>query len=75
VIKAIEQLQKTTLLLESKNREILSYLVVGFKVYQVPDLVNLSHSTVQKRISKMLKEFDVCDNLELVQVVRIQHFF
>ncbi|MGG5507714.1 MULTISPECIES: response regulator [unclassified Myroides] len=73
VKKAIAQLQKTTSLLESKNREILSYLGAGFKVSQLPEVVNLSHSAVQKRISKMLKEFDVRDNLELIQVVKKQN--
>ncbi|MFD0701899.1 response regulator [Myroides pelagicus] len=73
--KAFKQLTRISTLLESKNREILTYLAAGFKVSQLDDLVNLSQSAIKRRIGKMLQEFNVTDNQELVRLAREQNLF
>lgn len=73
--RAFKQLTTISTLLESKNREILTYLAAGFKVSQLDDLVNLSQSAIKRRIGKMLQEFNVTDNQELIRVAREQNLF
>lgn len=73
--RAFKQLTTIATLLESKNREILTYLAAGFKVSQLDDLVNLSQSAIKRRIGKMLQEFNVADNQELIRVAREQNLF
>lgn len=72
---AFKLLTTRSTLLESKNREILTYLAAGFKVSQLDDLVNLSQSAIKRRISKMLQEFNVADNQELIRIAREQNLF
>jgi DNA-binding NarL/FixJ family response regulator len=57
-------------LLDPTNREILMYLSHGFKIFQIQDFISLSTSGIQKRISKMLQEFDVSDYQELIVLVK-----
>lgn len=73
--RAFKQVTTISTLLESKNREILTYLAAGFKVSQLDDLVNLSQSAIKRRIGKMLQEFNVTDNQELIRVAREQNLF
>lgn len=73
--KVFKQLTKISTLLESKNREILTYLASGFKVSQLDNLVNLSQSAIKRRIGKMLQEFNVTDSQELVRIAREQNLF
>ncbi|MDM1412119.1 response regulator transcription factor [Myroides odoratimimus] len=68
--QAVQKVITRDTLLDSKNREILMYLSNGFKVKQIESLVLLSSSAIQKRISKMLADFQVKDYLELVFVAR-----
>lgn len=68
--QAVQKVITRDTLLDSKNREILMYLSNGFKVKQIESLVLLSSSAIQKRICKMLADFQVKDYLELVFVAR-----
>ncbi|MDR0196389.1 MAG: response regulator [Myroides sp.] len=68
--QAVKKVITRDTLLDSKNREILMYLSNGFKAKQIEALVLLSSSAIQKRISKMLADFQVKDYLELVFVAR-----
>lgn len=72
VKKAIKTIRGT--LLDSKNREILSYLSHGFKIIELQNFVSLSTSGVQKRIIKMLQEFNVSDYQELIVVAKKEGF-
>ena len=70
--KAINTINGT--LMDSKNREILMYLSNGFKIIQLQNFVSLSTSGVQKRIIKMLQEFNVSDYQELIVVAKKEGF-
>lgn len=69
---AIKKVIAKTTLLDSKNREILMYLSHGYKISQLESFVFLSPSAIQKRISKMLHEFNVVDYQYLIQLIK-QH--
>lgn len=68
--KSIKKIISHNSLLDSKNREIIMYLSQGFKLNQLENFVMLSTSTIQKRISKMLNEFEVKDYQELIVIAR-----
>ena len=70
--KALNAIKGT--LLDSKNREILIYLSNGLKIIQLKDFVSLSTSGVQKRITKMLQEFNVSDYQELIVLAKKEGF-
>lgn len=70
VKEALKEIIKRITLLDSKNREILVYLTQGFKTSQLEDFVSLSTSAIQKRVSKMLQEFEVSDYQQLIQFVK-----
>lgn len=70
---ALKTIKDKLTLIEPTNREILMYLAQGFKVSQIEDIVFMSKSGIQKRISKMLQEFGVNDHHELVQLVKKQN--
>ena len=70
VKEALKEVNKRTTLLNSKNREILFYLTQGFKISEIESFVSLSTSGIQKRISKMLEEFDVSDYQKLIKIVK-----
>jgi DNA-binding NarL/FixJ family response regulator len=67
---AVKSIMNRLTLLDPTNREILMYLSHGFKIFQIQDFISLSTSGIQKRISKMLQEFDVSDYQELIVLVK-----
>lgn len=67
---AFREITTKTTLLDSKNREILIYLSHGFKTSQLEQFVSLSTSAIQKRVSKMLQEFNVSDYQSLIQFAK-----
>jgi len=67
---AIKEITNKMSLLDSLNREILMYLSQGFKISQLENFVFLSTSGIQKRVTKMLHEFEMKDYHELIQVLR-----
>lgn len=70
VKEAILSINKKTTLLDATNREILMYLTQGFKINQLDQFLSLSKSGIQKKVSKMIVDFEVKDYHELVQVLK-----
>lgn len=68
--KALRTVNRSAALLDPKNREILFYLSQGYKVGELEPFLELTTSGIQKRISKMLHEFEVPDSQKLVQLVK-----
>ncbi|AJA70463.1 response regulator transcription factor [Myroides odoratimimus] len=68
--ESIKKVIAKNTLLDPKNREILMYLSHGYKITQLESFVFLSTSAIQKRISKMLHEFNVTDYQELIQIIK-----
>ncbi|MEK6495202.1 response regulator [Myroides odoratimimus] len=68
--ESIKKVIAKNTLLDPKNREILMYLSHGYKITQLESFVFLSVSAIQKRISKMLHEFNVTDYQELIQIIK-----
>lgn len=68
--QAIISINKRTTLLDPLNREILMYLSQGFKTNQLDAFIPLTKSGIQKKISKMLQDFNVKDYQELIQTLK-----
>lgn len=75
VKEALNEIRIKESLLSSINMEILMYLSQGFKVSQMNDFLNLSTVAIQKRLNKMLQDFQVKDYHELLQLCKKQHLF
>lgn len=71
--QAIISINKKTTLLDPLNREILMYLSQGFKTNQLDAFIPLTKSGIQKKISKMLQDFNVKDYQELIQFLKKDH--
>lgn len=63
----IKEIWKKDLMVDDINRQILMCLSNGFKAKEIEEFVNLSISTIQKRIVKMNNAFDVKDDNGLVK--------
>jgi len=68
--QAITLTNKKETLWDAKNREILMYLAQGFKIAQLEDYVSMTKSGIQKKVSKMIQEFNVKDYQELIQLLK-----
>lgn len=66
---AIKEANLRISLLDDTNREILLYLSKGFKVKDLEDVVFLTKSAIQKRLSKIQSEFNVRDVNDLIKVL------
>lgn len=74
VRECIQVILKKDLMVEDNNRQILLYLSKGFKIKELEMVVNLSASTIQKRIIKMKEAFGVADDGNLVKEAINQGF-
>ncbi|WP_430614404.1 response regulator [Flavobacterium sp. JP2137] len=74
VKKCMTQIAQKELMWEEHNIQILMLLAKGYKIKDIGDLLSLSGSTVQKRISLMKEAFDVLDNGGLVREAVKQNF-
>lgn len=74
VRECIAEIWKKDLMVEDRNRQILFYLSKGFKIKEMEELVHLTASAIQKRISQMRKAFDVHDDNNLVREAVRQGF-
>ncbi|MBA5793457.1 response regulator transcription factor [Flavobacterium sp. xlx-214] len=70
VKEAFTKITRKNTLLDSNSREILLYLSQGFKSSQLSQFINLSQSGIQKKITKMLQDFNVNDYHELIQILK-----
>ncbi len=53
---------KKDLMFDDRNRQILMYLDKGFKAKELVQIVNLSFSSIQKRIVEMKKAFEITED-------------
>lgn len=74
VKKCIKEIWKKELMVEDYNRQILLYLSKGFKIKELESIIHLTTSTIQKRIIRMKKAFDVTDDTGLVKEAMKQGF-
>lgn len=74
VKSCIQEIWKKDLMIDDYNRQILMYLSKGFKIRELDNFINLTTSTIQKRIIQMKKAFDVSDDTGLVKEAIIQGF-
>tara|TARA_R110000868_G_scaffold111773_1_gene301507 strand:+ start:6153 stop:6809 length:657 start_codon:yes stop_codon:yes gene_type:complete len=74
VKKCINEIWKKELMIEDYNRQILLYLSKGFKIKELESIIHLTTSTIQKRIIRMKKAFDVTDDTGLVKEAIKQGF-
>ncbi|TEB41368.1 hypothetical protein D0809_25880 [Flavobacterium circumlabens] len=74
VKSCINEIWKKELMVEDYNRQILFYLSKGFKIKELEPIIYLTTSTIQKRIIKMKKAFDVTDDIGLVKEAITQGF-
>lgn len=72
---ALQEVKMKETLLSNINIEILMYLANGFKVSQMNDFLSLSTVAIQKRLNKMLQDFQVTDYHELIQFCKKQRLF
>jgi DNA-binding NarL/FixJ family response regulator len=74
VKKCVSEIWKKELMIEDYNRQILLYLSKGFKIKELESIIHLTTSTIQKRIIRMKKAFDVTDDTGLVKEAIKQGF-
>lgn len=74
VKNCINEIWKKELMIEDYNRQILLYLSKGFKIKELESIIYLTTSTIQKRIIRMKKAFDVTDETGLVKEAIKQGF-
>lgn len=74
VKRCINEIWKKELMIEDYNRQILLYLSKGFKIKELESIIHLTTSTIQKRIIRMKKAFDVTDDTGLVKEAIKQGF-
>lgn len=67
VKNSINEIWKKELMVEENNRQILLLLSKGFKTKELESIINLTTSTIQKRIIRMKTAFDVHDDSSLVK--------
>lgn len=72
---ALQEVKMKETLLSNINIEILMYLEKGFKVSQMNDFLSLSTVAIQKRLNKMLHDFQVTDYHELIQLCKKRQLF
>ena len=75
VQQSMNKIKSYPILMSFANIRILICLVYGLKVRQISTQISLSESAVQKRICKMLKEFNVPDSRELIQFIKKNQLF
>lgn len=68
--EALQEVRIKQTLLSPTNIEILMYLSQGFKINELEKIICLTKSTIQKRITKMLCEFQVKDYQELIRILK-----
>ncbi len=73
--KAVEFVRRKESLLNETNVEIVMYLSKGFKISELSDIIGLSKSAIQKRISKMQLEFNVYDSSGLIKIMHELNYF
>ena len=73
VEEAFKEIRIRQSLLSSVNMEILMYLSHGFKVNQISDFIKLSTPAIQKRVNKMINEFNVSDSQKLLLYCKQQN--
>lgn len=67
---SITEINKKETLWDPLNREILMYLSQGFKISQLELFIPLTKSGIQKKVSKMIQDFNVKDYQELIQLLK-----
>lgn len=67
VKKCINEIWKKDLMVEDYNREILMYLSKGHKAKDLGRFINLSTSSIHKRVIRMKNAFDIPDDSSLVR--------
>lgn len=65
---ALQEVKTRETLLSTTNVEILMYLTNGFKVSEIAKIIGFSGGAIQKRVNKMLKEFQVENYHELIRL-------
>lgn len=65
---ALQKVKTKETLLSTTNVEILMYLTNGFKVSEIATFIGFSSGAIQKRVNKMLKEFQVGNYHELIRL-------
>lgn len=73
VKEALNEIRIQESLISYNNIEILMYLSQGFKVNQISGFVKLSTFAIQKRVNKMLRDFDVTNHAELIQICKARN--
>lgn len=71
---SINEIWKKELMIDDNNRQILFYLSKGFKVKELEPIICLTTSTIQKRIIRMKRIFQVNDDTGLVKEAIKQGF-
>lgn len=58
---------ETNVLLEEYNRKILYYISIGYKIKEISETMGLSDATINKRIAKIKKAFNIDDTMTLLR--------
>lgn len=74
VKKNIQEIWKKELMIDDANRQILLHLAIGYKVKELPQLIALSISPIQRRIAQMKEAFGVAEASSLVKEAKLQGY-
>ncbi|KOS04785.1 hypothetical protein AM493_01045 [Flavobacterium akiainvivens] len=67
VKKCNDRIWKENLMLDQENRKIVFYMLKGYKIKDLSTVINLSSSTIQKRIIQMKKLLGVSEEGNLIK--------
>ena len=69
VREAILTLWKNDILIDDTNRQILAYIIKGYKSKDICSILDVSQATINKKIASLKNYFDSKDEKELIQTI------
>lgn len=65
---------ENNVLLEDYNRKILYYISMGYKIKEISETMGLSEATMNKRIAKIKKAFNIDDTMTLLREAKTRGY-
>ncbi|MCW1147552.1 response regulator transcription factor [Flavobacterium lacisediminis] len=67
VVEQLEEIWENEVFINEKNRLILQYLSLGFKINEIASELSVSEITIKKRISKIRQSFNLNEDENIVK--------
>lgn len=67
VVKQLEEIWENEVFINEKNRLILHFLSIGYKISEIADELSVSEITIKKRISKIKQSFNLKEDENILK--------